>query len=228
MENVSNTVLDALYWGDERKVPKDPNNGKLGQEDFFRLLTQQMSMQDPTKPMDNDQMIAQMTNFTMAEGISDLSNDFKLFSDSMTSNQALQASSLVGQKVLIPSDVSYYNGSRPVDGIVSLPQTGENVQVRIKNEAGETVHTVDMGTLPQGQHNFSWDGTLADGSKAPTGDYVIESTGRMGGQMEALPALTYGFVESVSMGGKRGVILNLESIGRVDLKDVIQITSGGG
>jgi len=227
MDNVSNSALDALYWGDDKNVPKDNNNGKLGQEDFFRLLTQQMSMQDPTKPMDNDQMIAQMTNFTMAEGISDLSTEFKTFADSMTSNQALQASSLVGQKVLIPSDVSYYNGSRPVDGIVSLPQTGQNVLVNIKNEAGETIHTVDMGTLPQGQHNFSWDGTLADGTKAPTGDYVIESTGRLGGQMEALPALTYAYVESVSMGGKRGVILNLESIGRVDLKDVIQITGGG-
>lgn len=226
MDNVRNTAMDALYWGEDRVPTKDPNNGKLGQEDFFRLLTQQMSMQDPTNPMDNDQMIAQMTNFTMAEGISDLSNEFRLFADSMTSNQALQASSLVGQKVLIPSDTSYYNGSRPVDGIISLGQTGQNVQVRIKNEAGEIVHTIDMGTLPQGQHNFSWDGTLEDGSKAPPGDYVVESTGRVGDQVEAIPALTYAYVESVSMGSQRGIILNLESIGRIDLKDVLQITSG--
>lgn len=227
MENVTNSITEDLYWGDKKPVGKDQGDGKLGQEDFFRLLTQQMSMQDPTKPMDNDQMIAQMTNFTMAEGISDLSNEFKQFAANMTSNQALQASSMVGQKVLIPSDVSYFNGTRPVDGIVSLPQSGDNVQIRIKNEAGEIVHTIDMGTLPQGQHNFSWDGTLADGSKAPSGDYVIEATGSLGTQTEALPALTYGFVESVSMGGKGGIVLNLESIGRVDLRDVIQITSGG-
>lgn len=227
MEHVTNSLTEQLYWGDKKQVGKDQGDGKLGQEDFFRLLTQQMSMQDPTKPMDNDQMIAQMTNFTMAEGISDLSNEFKQFAANMTSNQALQASSMVGQKVLIPSDVSYFNGTRPVDGIVSLPQSGDNVQVRIKNEAGEIVHTIDMGTLPQGQHNFSWDGTLADGSKAPNGDYVIEATGSLGTQTEALPALTYGFVESVSMGGQGGIVLNLESIGRVDLRDVIQITSGG-
>lgn len=226
MDQVQNSIIDGLYWGDDKKITSDPDKDRLGQEDFFRLLTQQMSMQDPTNPTDNDQMIAQMTSFTMAEGISDLSREFKSFVDSMTSNQALQASSLVGQKVLIPSDVSYFDGEKPVEGIISLPQSGQNVVVNIKNEAGETVHTIDLGTMPQGQHKFSWDGLLEDGTPAPKGDYTVESTGRIGNQTEAIPALTYALVESVSMGGQRGVILNLASIGRVDLKDVIQITGG--
>lgn len=224
----TNSVLDSLYW-DDRQAARvaDPADDRLSQADFFRLLTQQLSMQDPTKPVENDQMIAQMTNFTMAEGITRLTEEFQSFASSMTSNQALQASSLVGQKVLIPSDVSYFNGKRPIDGVISLPQSGQGVTLDIKNEAGALIHTIDMGDLPQGQHTFSWDGTLPDGTKVPNGDYVVEARGRIGGSTESLPALTYGLVESVSMGGERGVILNLESIGRIDLKDVIQITGGG-
>ncbi|RTE86163.1 MULTISPECIES: flagellar hook assembly protein FlgD [Gammaproteobacteria] len=228
MNNVSNAAVESLYWREQDTAQAaNPNDQKLSQEDFFKLLTSQMAQQDPTKPVENDQMIAQMTNFTMAEGITQLTDEFRGFAESMTSNQALQASGLVGQKVLIPSDVAYFDGEKPVEGIVSLPQTGQDVTVRIKNEVGEVVHTVNMGQMPQGQHTFEWDGTLPDGSKAPNGDYVIEASGRMGEQAEALPALSYAFVESVSMGGAQGVVLNLESIGRVDLRDVIQITSGG-
>jgi len=228
MDNVSNAALESLYWKEQETArAASADDQKLTQEDFFKLLTSQMSMQDPTKPMENDQMIAQMTNFTMAEGITQLTDEFRGFADSMTSNQALQASGMVGQKVLIPSDMAYFNGERAIEGVISLPQTGQDVNVRIKNSAGEIVHSINMGQMPQGQHTFEWDGTLANGEKAPKGDYVVEASGRVGGQSEAIPALTYGMVESVSMGGARGIVLNLESIGRVDLKDVIQITNGG-
>ncbi|MCC5855624.1 MAG: flagellar hook assembly protein FlgD [Idiomarina sp.] len=227
MDNITNAALEGLYWPDKGGVAKEnPDDTRLTQEDFFKLLTQQLSMQDPTKPVENEQMIAQMTNFTMAEGITNLTEEFKGFAQSMTSNQALQASSLVGRQVLIPSDTAYFNGSRPIEGMVSLPQTGQDVTVRIKNERGEVVHSMNMGTLPQGQHKFTWDGTLANGEKVPPGDYIVEANGRVGDQSESIPALTYAFVESVSMGGQRGVVLNLESIGRIDLKDVIQITNG--
>ncbi|MGL4938934.1 flagellar hook capping FlgD N-terminal domain-containing protein, partial [Shewanella sp.] len=38
------------------------SNQELTQEDFFALLSQQLSMQDPFKPVDNDTMIAQMAS----------------------------------------------------------------------------------------------------------------------------------------------------------------------
>lgn len=230
VNNVNNSnPLQDLYWTPEeeaRAATKD--DMRLGQEDFFKLLTQQLSMQDPTKPVENDQMIAQMTNFTMAEGITGLSEQFKEFASSMTSNQALQASTLVGRQVLIPSDVGYFNGNKPVEGMIATEQTTQNVVIRIENETGQVVRTIDMGTLPAGQHRYSWDGLNADGNPLPPGDYKISANGRVGGASEDLIALTYANVESVSTGGQRGVVLNLESIGRIDLKDVIQITNGNG
>jgi len=42
---------------------------QLNQEDFFSLLSQQLAYQDPFKPVDNSEMIAQMASFTTAEGI---------------------------------------------------------------------------------------------------------------------------------------------------------------
>jgi flagellar basal-body rod modification protein FlgD len=50
----------------------DPNRRSLGQADFLRLLTTQLQQQDPTEPVDNTQMIAQMAQITSAAGISEI------------------------------------------------------------------------------------------------------------------------------------------------------------
>ena len=44
----------------------------LGQEDFLRLLTTQLQMQDPFDPVDNKEMLAQMAQFSSLAGISDM------------------------------------------------------------------------------------------------------------------------------------------------------------
>lgn len=36
----------------------------LGQEDFLRLLTTQLKQQDPLEPVDNQQMVAQLAQFS--------------------------------------------------------------------------------------------------------------------------------------------------------------------
>ena len=68
ISSASYTYLDYLRWQDNQTKTEEKDD-TLTQEDFFSLLTQQLSFQDPSKPADNDQMIAQLPNFNMAEGI---------------------------------------------------------------------------------------------------------------------------------------------------------------
>ncbi|MFM8608293.1 MAG: flagellar hook assembly protein FlgD, partial [Hyphomicrobiales bacterium] len=44
----------------------------LGQEDFLKLMTAQMSNQDPFQPQSNTEMIAQMAQFSTVTGIQQL------------------------------------------------------------------------------------------------------------------------------------------------------------
>ena len=46
----------------------------LGQGDFLRLLTAQMSVQDPFDPVDNKEMLAQMAQFSQLAGVNDVSS----------------------------------------------------------------------------------------------------------------------------------------------------------
>ncbi|MFM5954935.1 MAG: flagellar hook assembly protein FlgD [Novosphingobium sp.] len=52
----------------------------LGQSDFIRLMTTQMKLQDPTDPVDNKEMIAQMAQFSSLSGIENVNSTLKAMS----------------------------------------------------------------------------------------------------------------------------------------------------
>ncbi|RUO67152.1 flagellar hook assembly protein FlgD [Idiomarina ramblicola] len=227
MEGVSNnSYIDGMKWKkDEGAEYVDPEEqGKLEQEDFFKLLTEQLNMQDPSKPVENDQMIAQMTSFTMAEGISGLSDRFDQFATDMTSNQALQASTMVGRKVLVPTDQANLETGAGVTGMIATPQTAQNVKISIKDSTGATVKTIDVGDMAQGTKEFEWDGVMSNGEEAPAGNYSFSVNANVGGQTEELPIQMHARVQSVSTGGDRGVVLNLKGLGGIKLSDVSEIS----
>lgn len=226
MDVTRNTGLDPNLYLQEETVPiDDGSNQQLSQEDFFAILTEQLANQDPTKPVDNDQMVAQMTNFSIAEGITDLNDQFETFATSMTSNQALQASSLIGQDVLLPGNVGYQaQGGDGISGVVIAENSVQGLEISIENEIGEVVRVINAGTNAAGNIEFSWDGTDSNGNVLPPGNYVVKAEGSMFGEQTSLPTAINRHVDSVSLAGSsQGVILNLDGESSVSLNDVIQI-----
>jgi flagellar basal-body rod modification protein FlgD len=51
--------------------------GSLGANDFIKLLTAQLSNQDPTAPVDNSQMIAQLAQFSSLSAANSTSDTLK-------------------------------------------------------------------------------------------------------------------------------------------------------
>ncbi|NRA83388.1 MAG: flagellar hook assembly protein FlgD [Gammaproteobacteria bacterium] len=224
MGTISNAYLDSMKWQTDQVKVDDGKNQSLDQADFLKLLTQQLSMQDPSKPVDNDTMISQMASFSTVEGISQMTAQFEDLNSVMTSSQALQASTLVGQKVLIPSNESYQLEGDGIDGVVSLPQSMGGLTLRVENSAGELIKTISMANVPAGNNDFSWDGTDEDGKPVPTGEYKISATGLVEGEQQELAVSTYGHVASVSLGNTaNGVILNLRGLGNISLNDVLAV-----
>ena len=234
----NNSALDGMYWNPDTKVP-DKNNGALTQSDFFALLTQQLAYQDPTKPVENDQMIAQMTNFTMADGIGSLNESFKGFAESMSSNQALQASSLVGRSVLTQSDEIVFTGDTLSRGNIELEKAATLMKVRIENEKGELVQSFSVENPQVGKNEFIWDGTYmpsgagsaaeVDGElseRVKAGVYKVKvDVSYADGSNATLPVNVYTPVGSVSMNGTGGgIMLNLLGLGAVKLSDVLEVS----
>ena len=228
METVkSASTLDSLRWQKEEYKVSENNQGMLTQADFFALLTKELANQDPTKPVDNNEMISQMTAFSTTDGVSKLNEQFTSFASSMTSSQALQASSLVGRSVLVDENVfGLYDGEQ-VKGKIATESPASNVNIYVENASGEIVQSIPVGSVGAGGGNFTWDGNKSDGSKAPPGAYRFRIAGMVDGEAAELQAMTFRKVDSVTLAGNGGsVLLNLNGGGSMPLNEVVEVSEG--
>ncbi len=61
-------------------VARTTGKQSLDVNDFLKLITVQLTSQDPMKPMEDTQFISQMANFTSLEQMRTLSDNFSAFS----------------------------------------------------------------------------------------------------------------------------------------------------
>ena len=228
METVNgSTALDALRWQKEEVDTAADNNGMLTQEDFFSLLTAELAHQDPTKPTDNNEMISQMTAFSTTDGVANLNEQFTSFASTMSSSQALQASSLVGRSVLVDENVFGLEEGNTVNGKIESDQAASNVNIYVENTAGEIIQTVPVGSMAAGESSFTWNGLDGNGEPAPTGAYRFRVAGLVDGQASELHAMTYRKVDSVTLAGAGGnITLNLNGGTSMALQDVVEVSEG--
>lgn len=210
---------------DQKKTEETTGKQDLKQEDFLSLLTKQLAQQDPFKPVSNDQMIAQMASFATVDGIGKMNTQFESLNSSMTSNQALQASSLVGRDVLVPGAAGIKKEGAGMAAMVKLPQSLENLFVRIENEAGQLVRTFDVGAKSAGDNRVEWDGNDQNGNPLPGGKYQVKASGLLDGESKEFAVSTYANVNSVLLGkGNGNVLLNLAGFtSPVKLAEVLEV-----
>ncbi|WP_353496758.1 flagellar hook assembly protein FlgD [Vibrio chaetopteri] len=232
MAGINNVGQGSLSYLDQLKKLQDQSKteestGKqdLKQEDFLSLLTKQLSQQDPFKPVSNDQMIAQMASFATVDGIGKMNTQFESLNSSMTSNQALQASSLVGRDVLVPGAAGIKPADAGMAAMVKLPQSMDNVLVRVENEMGQLVRSFDVGAQPGGDARVEWDGKDDQGNPMPAGKYRVKASGLMEGESREFEVSTYANVNSVLLGkGDGNVLLNLAGFeSPVRLAEVLEV-----
>lgn len=232
MINTTSTTAEMRAAAQERiekenyKVGQD-DKGMLTQADFFALLTKELANQDPTKPVDNSEMISQMTAFSTTDGVANLNKSFDSFASSMTSSQALQASSLVGRSVLVEDNVFGMGEGESVKGKVISDKAASNVKIYVENIAGEVIQTVPVGDVKKGDSGFTWDGQTSEGEAAPAGAYRFRIVGLVEGKAAELETMTYRKVDSVTLAGAGGnIVLNLNGGSSMNLTDVVEVSEG--
>lgn len=228
--NTANSVLSNFAIGN--KTAEEPKNNELGQTAFLELMITQMENQNPLDPQDNTEFIAQLAQFSSVEGLQRLNENFDDFSASFLSNQALQASSLVGTSVSVLADTTDLAAGGLVSGTVDIPASSQDVKLNIYSEAGTLLEQISLGTQPSGEMVFRWDGANVEvngelldwQSDEPlgAGTYEFEVTVLEDGERVALDTALSANVNSVTLGANGGVTLNLAGLGAVDIADVKQ------
>ncbi|MBT8121612.1 MAG: flagellar hook assembly protein FlgD [Gammaproteobacteria bacterium] len=216
-------VLEEL--GLSRNLAANNRTTELGQEDFLKLMTTQLKNQDPFKPMENGDFIAQLAQFGTVSGIEDVRTELQNLAGSLVSNQAMQAAGMLGRAVLVPTSQGVLASGGTVDGAVELSNSVSSMNIGIYDQSGQLVKNIGLGSQSPGMVTFSWDGLATDGSAVPPGRYEVRAEAISGGINEAYEVLIADTVQSVSLpSGGSALTLELAGIGTVDFSQVRQIS----
>jgi flagellar basal-body rod modification protein FlgD len=118
--SLSNTQIKNVEMRNDmynKSIENKPNAGSkavLQQADFLKLLTAELKYQDPTKPMDNREFIAQMAQFSSLNETSAMNSKMGELVDSISK---LHAIGLVGSEVEYVQPKTGYVSSGKVEAI---------------------------------------------------------------------------------------------------------------
>jgi len=219
----SQDVYAALGLNAPNSAASSKKKDTLDQADFLKLMTEQLQHQDPLKPMDNSQMVAQMAQLSTVQGITDLNGTVQGFQNAMASDQVLRGAALVGHDVLVPSTKMVLGEDGGASGVVAAPGAGF-VTVDITDATGVKVAQVSVEAKAAGETTFEWDGKDSQGKRLPPGDYsLVANHSDSAGTQTKLSTYVQAPVESVTVGSD-GLYLNLKGLGSAPIDYVLRIS----
>ncbi len=112
----------------------------LTQQDFLKILLTQLTYQDPMKPMDNQQFMAQMAQFTSLEQTQQLNSKIA----TLIGNQsALQSVGLLGRTV----DLMTTTGSTVTGTVTALSLSGDSPQITVQTSVNGTLTGISLSQI---------------------------------------------------------------------------------
>ena len=192
------------------------------QGSFLTLLVAQLKNQDPTNPMENNELTTQLAQISTVSGIEKLNTTLGAITGQLNNNQSVQATNLIGHGVMIPGDKVLVGSKTTTPFGVELVQGADKVTATLTDKDGKVVRTIDLGGLSAGVHTFSWDGTLDDGSAAADGAYAVSINATNGGVQLVAQPLNFAMVNGV-VRSNGNVLLDLGTYGNSTLDEIRQI-----
>ena len=201
-----------------------PKKTSLDQTDFLKLMTTQMSNQDPFQPQDNTQMIAQMAQFSTVTGIQQLNTTMSTMATQISDNQIATVASFAGKTVLVPGTTALADSTGAISGAIDLPNSVSGLNVQITDQNGTVVKSLSLGANPAGLVGFSWDGKDANGNPVGKSSYNVSATAMVGGKSVAQTTDVYAPITEVPIpaSGQTQTFV-VGGVGTVNMSDIKSI-----
>lgn len=124
--STDNVVVNSAQGVDGNTYTTTISNDKLTNEDFLKLLLEELKMQDPTKPMDSSALMDSQLKMSQIEANNEMSRTMKELSASYQSTNLSTAANLIGHVV--------ENGEIGEDGNLNAYKVAS-----VKQEDGEVI-----------------------------------------------------------------------------------------
>ncbi len=182
------TITGTAGAGTAAAAPASKAPGAMDQTDFLRLMTTQLTTQDPFNPVDNTQMVAQMAQFSQVAGIAEINASLKTLVSNLGGSRLGDAASWIGKSVLVASEAAMPRADGSYAGEIALAEDADQLQLSLVDANGRIVHTADLGTAEAGTVPFAWDGKDADGAAVAGPVRIVVNAAKAGAAVAATPA----------------------------------------
>jgi flagellar basal-body rod modification protein FlgD len=164
-------VLDDLRR--ERPVEEGPSAGRQLTTDFqtfLTLLTTQLQNQDPLKPLESAEFVAQLAQFSSVEQQIATNTSLGRILEAINGAGSGSLGDWLGRDVRAAVPIDHQGG--PVEVFAPEPPAGAlSAALVVRNQAGLEVRRIPMELRDR---SAVWDGTRANGEPAPPGSYRFE------------------------------------------------------
>lgn len=189
INSVNSTSPSSAATAGTDSTPVGPG-GKLGKDEFLKLLVTQLRYQDPMNPLQGEQMASQLAQFSSLEQLTNIGDELKA---QQTGNDALvtavtnsTAMNTIGKTVTAVSDQVYL----PADGKTSVTCTAAGSgqgTLTITDANGKVLGSRDLGYVASGANTFDV-GSAGSGLKEGGYRYYVDVKG---GDGKAVQVETY-------------------------------------
>ena len=198
--------------------------GAMDQNDFLRLMTTQLTTQDPFNPMDNTQMVAQMAQFSQVAGIAEMNQSLKALVDGMAPGRLTDAASWIGRSVLVESDIAAPGKDGGYAGEIALPDGAENVSISYVDSTGAMVHSEQLGAQAAGTVPFAWNGKNAAGETVATGPLKMVVNATVKGEAVTPATATWASVTGIQSPASGGATRLLTALGALSPEEALRLS----
>lgn len=220
--NVLNKIADPNYVDPSKKI-RAVGSDKLDKDAFMKLMLAQMKNQDPTNPMKNHEMAAQLAQFSGLEQMQNMNTTLTEIQKGQKPAESFQALNFIGKSVSGDSaKVIRMKGDKDHEFAFTLPDAAQKIELKVRNQEGEIIRKVDLHDMKKGDNKWVWNGKMENGTTAPVGEYqfFIEAKTAAGKKLSVKTDFN-GVISGVSYSAEGPVLL----VGNqaVKLKDVKKI-----
>ena len=212
INTINNAHNVSATAGAGASTPTAAGIGSMNQNDFLKLMTTQLTTQDPFNPVDNTQMVAQMAQFSQVAGIAQMNQSLQAIASSLGGNRLSDAASWIGHSMLVTSDVATPLRDGSYAGQFTLTDPAEQVNVNFVDGNGAVVHSETLGAQTAGDVSFAWDGKNEAGETVADGPLRLVVTATRNGQNSNVATAAWtaiGGIQSPSSGGGSRLVTGL-------------------
>ena len=172
--NVTNTTSVTKTHSND--VVSNPN-AQLKSEDFMKLFLTELQYQDPTKPMDNQQMLQQTSQMTQLQTNDELKKSLNGLVSQMNTSTQFNSVAMIGKVADIGKDsllvTDEINSHQKQKFDLYFDDAYKSGTIKIKDRNGDIVKTIDVKSGDKGVKSFEWDGKDDNGNYVDDGSYTI-------------------------------------------------------